>query len=570
MFDLKIVGGTIIDGTGAERFVGDVGVTDGKMVAIERAANGESALTNAEATTVIDAGGQIVAPGFVDIHTHYDAQILWDRMLTVSPWHGVTTVVTGNCGFGVAPTLPDHRDLIVRTLEKVEGMSADALRAGLGEPWPFETFPQYLDAVEARGPAINVAALIGHTPVRLNVMGTDATERAATADEVAAMRAIVAEAIDAGALGFATSKSATHVGYSGKPVPSRAAEVSEIAAIAAALGDAGRGVIQATMGSGFAFAEFAEITKATGRPISWTALLGGAGGPGVTQMLLDESIKLLDRGLAVHPQVSCRPLNFEFTMAEPFPFESMRLFAPISAATDAATKVEVYRDPAFRVAFREKLASGKAGVLGGSWARTVVSWFPPDPSIEGTNVAALAEEQGIDPSDLVLDLAVASGLGARFRMAVLNFDEDEVEMLLTDPHTMLGLSDAGAHASQLCDSCFSTHLLSRWVRERQAFNLEEAVRKLTSEPAAIFGITDRGTLAVDRPADVVVFDADTVGCSDLRRVNDQPAGADRLVADASGIGAVVVNGVVIRRDGADAVDSTGPLPGRLLRNGSAS
>ena len=173
MFDVKIVGGTIIDGTGAERFVGDVGVTDGKMVAIERAANGESALTNAEATTVIDAGGQIVAPGFVDIHTHYDAQILWDRMLTVSPWHGVTTVVTGNCGFGVAPTLPDHRDLIVRTLEKVEGMSADALRAGLGEPWPFETFPQYLDAVEARGPAINVAALIGHTPVRLNVMGTD-------------------------------------------------------------------------------------------------------------------------------------------------------------------------------------------------------------------------------------------------------------------------------------------------------------------------------------------------------------------------------------------------------------
>jgi N-acyl-D-amino-acid deacylase len=569
MFDLKIVGGTVIDGTGADRVAADVAITDGRVVAIEPRGN-TSSLADAEAATVIDATGRVVTPGFVDIHTHYDAQILWDRMLTVSPWHGVTTVVTGNCGFGVAPTRPEHRDLIVRTLEKVEGMSAAALRAGLGEPWPFETFPQYLDAVEARGPAINVAALVGHTPLRLSVLGTDATERPATDDEIAAMRALVAEAIDAGALGFATSKSATHVGYAGKPVPSRAAGVDEITAIAGALGDAGRGVIQATLGAGFAFEEFAAITRATGRTISWTALLGGAGGPGVTQMLLDESIKLLDQGLPVHPQVSCRPLNFEFTMAEPFPFESMRLFAPISAATDAATKLEHYRDPAFRAGFREKMGAGQGGTLGGSWDRTVVSWFPPDPGIEGTNVATLAATDDVDPSDLVLDLAIESGLAARFRMAVLNFDEDEVETLLTDPHTMLGLSDAGAHASQLCDSCFSTHLLSRWVRERRAFTLEEAVRKLTSEPADIFGITDRGTLAMGRPADVVVFDPETVGCSDLRRVNDQPAGADRLVADASGIDAVVVNGMLLRRDGADVVSPDGPLPGRLLRNGTAS
>ena len=565
MLDVKIIGGTVIDGTGAPGVHADVGIRNGSVTAIAQ----DASVRDADATTVIDATDRVVAPGFVDIHTHYDAQILWDRMLTVSPWHGVTTVVMGNCGFGVAPTLPEHRDLIVRTLEKVEGMSADALRAGLGDTWPFETFPQYLDAVEASGSAINVGALIGHTPVRMATLGEEATERAATDNEIASMRAMVANAMEAGAVGFATSKSATHVGYAGKPVPSRAAEIAEITEIARALGDAGRGVIQATMGAGLAFDEFAAISKATGRPISWTALLAGVGAPGVDRMLLDESIKLLDAGVPVHPQVSCRPLNFEFSMAEPFPFESMKLFGPISAAPDAATKAEIYLDAEFRATFREKLASGKVGVLGGSWDRTVVSWFPPDPSIEGLNVQGLATTRDVDPSDLVLDLALESGLEARFRMAVLNFDEDMVEVLLTDPHTMLGLSDAGAHASQLCDSCFSTHLLSRWVRERKALSLEEAIRKLTSEPAEIFGITDRGTLARGRPADVVVFDATTVGCSDLRRVYDQPAGAPRLVADATGIDALVVNGVLVRHAGADVVDLDGPLPGRLLRSGHA-
>ncbi len=378
-------------------------------------------------------------------------------------------------------------------------MSATALRAGLGEDWPFETFPQYLDAVEARGPAINVAAMIGHTPVRLEVMGAESTERAATDDEIAQMRAIVAEAMEAGAVGFATSKSPTHVGFEGRPVPSRSAELAEILALTGALGDAGRGVIQATMGSGLAFGEFAEITRRCGRPISWTALLAGVGGPGVSAWMLEESIKLLDQGLPVHPQVSCRPLNFEFTMAEPFPFESMRLFGAISAAPDLATKVAVYRDPAFRDELRQKLAAGKGGALGGSWERTVVSWFPPDHGLDERNVAELADERGADPTDLVLDLALESGLEARFRMAVLNYDEDEVEGLLTDPHTMIGLSDAGAHASQLCDSGFSTHLLSRWVRERGAMSLPEAVRKLTREPAEIFGL-DRSGAAGRGPA----------------------------------------------------------------------
>ena len=564
MYDIVISGGTIVDGSGAAGVVGDLAITDGVVMAM-----GEDVDASEGASTTIDATGKVVCPGFVDIHTHYDAQVMWDRMMTVSPWHGVTTAVIGNCGFGVAPTRPDHRELVIRTLEKVEGMSADALRAGLGDEWPFETFPEYLDAVEARQPAINVAVMIGHTPLRLYVMGTDATEREATPDEVAQMRALVAEAIDAGAVGFATSKSPTHVGYDGLPVPSRSAHVDEITTLVGAMGDAGRGVMQATMGIELSFGEFAQIAETTGRPISWTALLAGVGGPGVWPILLDESVKLRDRGLPIYPQVSCRPLNFEFNLEEPFPFESMSIFGPISAASDIASKMAIYEDPEFQEVFRDRMASGKAGALGGSWDRTVVSWFPADPSIEERNVAELAAERGMEPTDLVLELSLVSKLDARFRMAVLNYDEDDVEVLLTNPNTMLGLSDAGAHASQLCDSCFSTHLLSRWVRERNAFTIEEAVRKLTSEPAEIFGITDRGTLAVGRPADVVVFDPETVGCSELRRVHDQPAGAARLVADATGIDAVIVNGVVLRRDDADALGPGAELPGRLLRSGSA-
>jgi N-acyl-D-aspartate/D-glutamate deacylase len=565
MFDVKITGGTIVDGTGQPGFAGDVGIRDGDVVAIEA----PGALADRESATSIDATGRAVTPGFVDIHTHYDAQILWDRLLTVSPWHGVTTVVTGNCGFGVAPTHPEHRELVVKTLEKVEGMSADALRAGMGEPWPFESFPEYLDAIEARGSVINVAPMVGHTPVRLYVMGEESTERAATAEEIDQMRALVAGALDAGAVGFATSKSPTHLGFEGRPVPSRSAEIDEIAALATALRDAGRGVIQATMGPGLAFDEFARLATDNGCPISWTALLAGVGGPGIDTWMLEQSIDLLDRGIPVHPQVSCRPLTFEISMEEPFVFESMAAFGVIAAASDRAAKSAIYRDPAFRREFREQYTGGRGGVLGGSWERTVVSWFPPDPSLEGRVIAELATEQGVDPCDLVLDLALETDLEARFRMAVLNFDEDVVQRLLTDEHTMLGLSDAGAHASQLCDAGFATHLLGHWVRERRAFPLEEAVRKLTSEPADIFGLTDRGRLAVGRPADVVVFDPDTVGCADLTRVHDLPAGADRLIADATGIEAVLANGVVVRRHGHDAVDADGPLPGRLLRNGSA-
>jgi N-acyl-D-aspartate/D-glutamate deacylase len=559
--DVRITGGTLIDGTGAPARSGDVGLKDGRIAALGDVPG--------RAAETIEARGCVVAPGFIDIHTHYDAQILWDRMLTISPWHGVTTVVMGNCGFGVAPTRPAHRGLVLRTLEKVEGMSLASLEAGCGNDWPFETFPQYLDAIERRGAAINVAALVGHTPVRMYVMGEEAAERPATSAEVARMRAIVGEAVAAGAIGFATSRAPTHVGYAGKPVPSRVADLDEIRALAGALGDVGQGVVQATAGPGLFFEEFGTIARETGRTVTWTALLAGMLGPGSHRMLLEQGERLVQQGLPVVPQVACRPLNFEFDLAEPFIFESMPVFQPISAA-DRAGKLRLYRDPAFRARVKDALSGGFAGPFTTGWERTVITWYPPDRTIEERRFDEVARERALDPVDLLFDLGLASDLAARFRMAVVNYDEEEVAELLQHPTTILGLSDAGAHASQLCDACFSTHLLGRWVRERGTLTLERAVHMLTGRPAEVMGITDRGRLASGLAADVTVFDPTRVGAGRLRRVRDLPAGADRLVADALGIEAVIVNGVAVRRANEDVVDPAGPLPGRLLRGGRAA
>jgi N-acyl-D-aspartate/D-glutamate deacylase len=492
-------------------------------------------------------------------------QVFWDRMLSISPWHGVTTVVMGNCGFAIAPTRPAHRELILRTLENVEGMSIDAIRAGIGESWPFETIPEYLDALERLGTAINIGALIGHTSVRLYVMGEESTEREATEDEIAQMRAIVSEGLRAGALGFATSQSPTHVGYAGRPVPSRAAKLAEIEALAGCLAEVEHGVMQATLGSGFFLDEFAAIQRRTGKPVSWTALLGGMLGPDGHRYVLERSAALQAEGVRVIPQVSCRPLNFEFQFRAPFPFESMSLFKRISEA-DLAGKQRIYAEAEFRSAFRDRMDSS---VLAGRFQDMVISEYAPEPALEERPIGQVAAERGVHPVDLALDLALATDLEARFRLAVFNTDENVIAELLTHPSTMLGLSDAGAHASQLCDACAPTELLGKWVRDKGVLTLEDGVHQLTAQAAEVFGITDRGRLSPGLAADVTVFDPRTVGCTPLRRVRDFPAGADRLVSDAHGIRAVVVNGVVIRAEGRDAVDVHGPLPGRLLRGGRA-
>ena len=408
-YDLKITGGTIIDGTGSPARDGDVAIKDGKIAAVGEAPG--------KAAATIEARGRVVAPGFVDIHTHYDAQILWDRMMTISPWHGVTTVVMGNCGFGVAPTRPEHRGLIMRTLEKVEGMSLDALEAGLGYEWPFETFEQYLDAVEKRGSAINVGALVGHTPTRLYVMGEESVERPASEAEIAQMREIVRRAIRAGAVGFATSKSPTHVGYSGKPVPSRKAEMNEITALASVLAEEQSGVIQATVGRELFLKEFADLFRATGRTITWTALLAGmTGSNDGHRRLLAQSEELSQQGMNIVPQVACRPLNFEMTLKEPFIFESLAVFKQISEA-DFAGKTKIYSDPEFRAMFKAKTGINSAGRFADRWERSWVSHYPGHPELEESNLAELARERGVDPIDLMLDIGLETKLEARFRMA---------------------------------------------------------------------------------------------------------------------------------------------------------
>ena len=554
-YDIKITGGTIVDGSGAPGYRGDVAIKDGKVVALGSAPG--------TAATTIDATDRMVTPGFVDIHTHYDAQVLWDRMLTISPWHGVTTVVLGNCGFGVAPTRPEHRDLIIGTLEKVEGMSPAALNAGLGTDWPFETFPQYLDAIEKAGTAINVGVLIGHTPTRLYVMGEAATEREATPDEIEQMRKIVAEAMAAGAIGFATSKSATHVGLKGRPVPSRVASYEEIRTLVSTL-KGGKGMMQATAGKELWFDEYEKLAEENGITISWTAMLAGMVSPDAHLLQQQRTAELIAKGRNIVPQVTPRPLCFEFQFKEPFPFESLSVFKPVAAA-DAEGKKRYYADPEFRRAVKEKMASVRASFRT-SWENAVISMCGR-PEYEERTVGEVARELGVATIDLGFDLALATNLEARFRMPVANADETAVEDLLKDPNTVLGLSDAGAHASQLCDACLPTYLLGRWVRDKQAIPFEEAIRMLTSRPAAVFGIKDRGTLQVGKPADVVVINPTTVNAGGLERVYDQPAGQDRLIAKAQGVDAVIVNGVLLRQRDRDLLGAGDALPGQLLRRG---
>ncbi|MDX1734456.1 MAG: amidohydrolase family protein, partial [Halioglobus sp.] len=446
-YDLKIVGGTIVDGTGAPGRAGDIGITAGRIVALGDAPE--------DARQTLDATDRIVSPGFVDIHTHYDAQIIWDQNLTISPWHGVTTAVVGNCGFGISPMRPEHRDIAMRTLEKVEGMSFEALSAGLGQDWPFITFPEYLDLLENNGSAINVAALVGHTPLRLWVLGSDATEREATPDEVEEMAALVREAVAAGAIGFSTSYAATHHGAGGKPVPSRLANFEEIDALVGAASASGAGLFQAAMGRGLTDPQFAQLAEKHGVTVTWTALLADMVGPGSHRRYLDSAGDMQARGLNVVPQVACRPIMFDFNFAEPFPFELLGPFKAVMQA-DRAGKLAAYADAEFRKAFRAESAPEARNVNAGWAQRAEISRYEPDPSLENRSLAAVAAQRGVDPIDLALDMAIETGLNSRVRYGFLNHNEAGIEELITDERTVITLSDAGAHADQLCDACYGT------------------------------------------------------------------------------------------------------------------
>ena len=552
MADAEIVvrGGTVIDGTGAPARRADVAVAAGRVVAVGDGLSGDREL---------DASGQVVSPGFIDIHTHYDAQVFWDPWLTPSAFHGVTTVVAGNCGFSIAPIKASGVSILARTLQHVEDMSYDTLSVGV--PWDeFETFPQYLDAVERRGVALNYGCYVGHTAVRLYVMGEDAYERAATEDEMAGMQAVVGEAMAAGAMGFASSASPTHNGDKGRPVPSRVAGLDELSALLAPLRDAGRGVVALLPGGVIRHPEVFALQKEIGRPFTWTALLTVKGYPYHEKVIADNDAAW-ENGGEVWPQVSCRPLVFQMNLAEPFVLNMRPSFAALMGTT-RDERLSAYSDPAWRAATWDELSSG----IPFNWKALSVAESASRPDLVGRPVLELAEEQGLNALDVILDISLGDDLTTRFWSVLANDDPDGIAWLLPRDHVLLGLADSGAHVSQLCDACFATDLLGSWVRDREVMSLERAVHKLTGEPAGVYGLTDRGTIEVGKAADICVFDSATVAPGPLRRLRDFPADGERLTADApQGITHVLVNGVPIRVDGEMLPDALNSHPGRLLR-----
>lgn len=541
--DLLLTGATLVDGTGAPARPADVAVAGGRITAVAE----RGSLSGSE---VVDLDGLVLAPGFIDVHTHYDAQILWDGDLTPSSWHGVTSVVMGNCGFGVAPTLPEHRDVIVRTLENVEGMSVEALEQGID--WCFETFPEYLAALDARPKRLNVAAFVGHTPVRLFVTGGE--ERAATADEVARMCALVREAMEAGAVGFSTSRQPAHQGAYGRPVPSRFAEVDEVDEVAGVLGELGKGVLQVSIGPGMFVDQFSDLAVRYGVPVTWTALVARADRPGA-------ALRTVERGAAlpgeVYPQIACRPIVMQISLADPVPLAEIDEWKEVLARPRSA-RADLYRD----AAWRDRARPATLAAWAHRWPKVSVEETGTHHDALDVPLDRLAAERGTTPFDLLLDLALADGMATRYRIVIDNDGDEEVGALLADKRTLLGLSDAGAHATQLCDACYSTHLLGHWVRERGALSLEDAVWRLTGHPHQAFRIPERGLVREGFHADLVAFDPATVGTTPVERVADQPGGADRLVVRSTGVHHVWVNGTATRRDGHDLA---GVTPGRLLR-----
>jgi N-acyl-D-amino-acid deacylase len=539
MLDVLFRSARLIDGAGAPARIADVGVKDGRIVAL-----GE---VTASAAQVIDAGGLHLMPGIVDVHTHYDAQITWDPTLSPSVSLGVTTAILGNCGFGIAPCPQELRETMLKNLSVVEGMDLEALRQGTR--WSFETFPEYLEALERRRPYANVGVLAGHSTIRTAVMGEDAsTRRLPTPQELARMQAIVREALRAGAAGFASSFSPNHSGWGGRPMPSTIAGDEELAALADELGRAGRGVFVISAGSR-ATPEYLEaIAARTGRPAFMATVVAmyNRSQPGRALDYYERCAAAIARGHEVYIHANCQPLSFDFTLAEPYPFFAHPAFERVKAAP-AQARPGIYRDAQFRTAFRRDLEQPKAGALfQGDWSQV---------ELDGVPVTRL----DADPLAFVLSLPPEARLVGKFYQN----DDAGVAPLLKHPAGVLALSDAGAHLVYFCDAGFGLHFLAHWVRDTGTFSLEEGVRRLTSDPARRYRIPLRGVIAEGCWADLVLFEPERVGVSPLERVNDLPGGGARMTRRPLGVHGVWVNG--LRVFSGVQHDSLESGPGRVLR-----
>jgi len=547
MYDLIIRNAQVFDGTGLPPVLTDVAVSNGRISHIGHVAD--------PALETIDAHGLALMPGIVDLHTHYDAQVTWDRTLSPSPALGVTTAVIGNCGFGIAPCPAHLRETMLKNLSVVEGMDLNSLLTGVN--WEFESFGQYMDQLRRIGPYINTAVFAGHSVIRTAVMGAAGSCNVdPTTEQLQDMQNMVRDAMEHGAIGFASSFSPNHSGYGGIPMPSTIASESELRALTSVLGENKNGVFMMATGSRGSPDIMESIVEDTGRPayISTVLTMYNEGNPSLAATYYDRCAQALARGHELYILTSCQPLSFDFSLTDPYMMFSHSAFDVVKSSTVDALP-GIYRSAEFRDAFRKNLKQPQAGILFlGNWRQIEVGQTvrPENQRLEGVSIQALADQQGLDPVDVFLDLALSEDLGTHFVGKFFNNNDEGVAPSLKHPASVITLSDAGAHLSYMCDAGFGLYFLSHWVRETGHFTLSEGIRRITSEPADRFRIPDRGRLQVGLPADMLLFNPTTVGISKPLPLQDLPGGGTRMVRTATGLHGVWVNGVKVH-DGKDYV-----------------
>jgi N-acyl-D-amino-acid deacylase len=551
--DLIIKNGKVIDGCGLPGFDGDVAVNDGRIVEIGK--------VNGGARQVLNADGLVVAPGIIDNHTHYDAQVTWEPLCTYSCFHGITTVVMGNCSLAMAPAHKEDREMLSGVLSHVEAIPLEAIQAGV--KWSWETIPEYLDALDERL-GINVAALIGHSAVRRYVMGEASQERHATDDEVTAMKAIVREGLEAGAVGVSFERNLRHFDWNGRLAPTNLASEEEIFAVAGVADEVGRGVIQ--FGGDRVIST--KLAKASRRPVFYGNITQQAVAPDKWRKQLGEAESLMRQGHRGYQFVMPRPGDLRYTLRTAQHFDAMATWKNVMLLPHDL-RTQAFRDPDTRAklhreAVETPMDTNRAGDFTRRWDLQFVfkPALPKNKHLTGKSVADIAREQNKDVLDAFLDLALEENLETEFERREVNSDQAAMTALLTSPYTVIGQSDGGAHVVFRTDYSYSTYLLSHWVREREIMSLEDAIRKLTFIPASLFGFSDRGLVRPGMAADLMVFDPATISPLEPGEAHDLPGGAKRRKQLAKGIEWTLVNGQVLMERG----QHTGAYPGKVARS----
>ena len=560
-YDVVIRGGTVIDGSGLPRYRADVGLRQGRVARIGR--------IRESAATVIDAEGHVVAPGFIDGHTHMDAQVAWDPLGTCSCWHGVTSVVMGNCGFTLAPCRDGERHLVVKNLERAEDIPAEAMAAGID--WTWQTYAEYLDAVERWPKGINYSGYVGHSALRTYAMGERAFSEAATADDLAAMKAELAAALRAGALGFTTSRTRNHETGDRRPVASRIAGWDEVRELVSAMGDLGAGIFEIAGEDtgrdpervGDYLRRLRELAVDTGVPVTW-GMFSMRAAPDHWRAYFELLEETACAGGRMFAQVHSRALSVLLSFETRLPFDRLPEWRELRRRPLAEQRAAL-RDPGLRARLVAAVESGDLGprTVGAEARRPDYDWLflMERPTGPHRSIAEIARERKVGAVEAIIDLAVERDLRCFFVQPLANENQDHVLEMMRHPRSVVTFSDSGAHVSQIMDSSLQTHVLAHWVRERQALTLEEAVRMLAFVPATAWGLHERGLLREGMAGDVIVFDPDRVAPLMPEVVDDLPAGARRLRQKSAGFLASIVNGEVVLREG----EHTGVFPGRLLR-----